>query len=119
MWTRVIARRGATKQSRSGCSRSNEIASLCSQRQQRYLASRKLMANDNPDLGAAARRLMRSRGHVALATSLAGHPYVSLVATACEIDASPLSLLSDLAQHTKNLLADPVLSLLFDGTAEY
>jgi len=77
------------------------------------------MAADNPDPGAAARRLMRSCGHAALATSLDGHPYVSLVASACEIDASPLLLLSDLAEHTKNLLADPLLSLLFDGTGEY
>ena len=76
------------------------------------------MAADNPDPGAAARRLMRSCDHVALASSLAGHPYVSLVASACEIDASPLLLLSDLAQHTRNLLADPRVSLLFDGTGD-
>jgi putative heme iron utilization protein len=77
------------------------------------------MAADTANSGAAARRLIRSSGHVALATSLDGHPYVSLVASACEADASPLLLLSDLAQHTKNLLADPRVSLLFDGTAEY
>jgi len=77
------------------------------------------MAADNPDRGAAARRLMRSRGHAALATSLAGHPYVSLVASACEPDASPLLLLSDLAQHTRNLFADPLVSLLFDGTSDF
>src|SRR6266566_7637531 len=77
------------------------------------------MAADNPDAGAAARRLMRGCDHVALASSLAGHPYVSLVASACEIDASPLLLLSDLAQHTRNLLADPRVSLLFDGTGDY
>src|SRR2546425_951930 len=56
------------------------------------------MEADNPDPGAAARRLMRSCDHVALASSLAGHPYVSLVASACEIDASPLLLLSELAR---------------------
>jgi heme iron utilization protein len=67
--------------------------------------------------GAAARRLVRSRGHAALGTSLAGRPYVSLVATACEMDASPLLLLSDLAQHTKNLAADPAVSLLFEDVA--
>jgi heme iron utilization protein len=77
------------------------------------------MIADNPDLGAAARRLMRGRDHAALATTLAGRPYVSLVACACDLDASPLLLLSDLAQHTKNLMADPHLSLLFDGTGEY
>lgn len=50
---------------------------------------------------------------------MVGRPYVSLVATACEFDASPLLLLSDLAQHTKNLLADPRVSLLFEDTGEH
>src|SRR5947208_8317004 len=68
-------------------------------------------------LGAAARRMVRSRGHAALGTSLAGQPYVSLVATACDMDASPLLLLSDLAQHTKNLAAGPSVSLLFEDVA--
>src|SRR5437588_123837 len=68
-------------------------------------------------LGAAARRLIRSRGHAALGTSLAGRPYVSLVAAACDGDASPLLLLSDLAQHTKNLTAEPAVSLLFEDVA--
>ena len=68
-------------------------------------------------LGAAARRMVRSRGHAALGTSLAGRPYVSLVATACDMDASPLLLLSDLAQHTKNLAAGPSVSLLFEDVA--
>lgn len=71
------------------------------------------------DRGAAARRLIRGCGRAALGTSLGGGAYVSLVVPACDIDASPLLLLSDLAQHTKNLLADPQVSLLFDGTAEY
>src|ERR1043166_6598005 len=77
------------------------------------------MGAENLDRGAAARRLMRCRGHAALATSFEGHPYVSLVATACDIDASPLLLLSDLAQHTRNLIADPRVSLLFEDTSEY
>src|SRR5260370_14881897 len=68
------------------------------------------------DQGTLARRLMRSRDHVALGTSLAGHPYVSLVASACEADARPLLLLSDLAQHTRNLLADPRVGLLLEDT---
>jgi putative heme iron utilization protein len=69
--------------------------------------------------GLAARRLMRRQAHAALATSLAeapgGHPYVSLVAAAFDLDASPLLLLSDLAQHSRNIAADPRVSLLFDG----
>lgn len=71
------------------------------------------------ELGTAARRLIRSRGHAAFGTSLADRPYVSLVATACDMDASPLLLLSDLAQHTKNLAAEPQISLLFEDTAGF
>jgi len=70
------------------------------------------MAAEIPEQGAAARRLIRQCGHAALGTSLAGTPYVSLVAVACDSDASPLLLLSDLAQHTRNLFADPRASLL-------
>src|SRR5205823_6291401 len=47
----------------------------------------------------------------------AGRPYVSLVVAACDSHASPLLLLSDLAQHTKNLLAEPAVSLLFEDVA--
>ncbi len=60
----------------------------------------------------AARRLVRCCGHAALATSLDGWPYASLVAVACAPDATPLLLLSDLAQHAKNIAADPRVSLL-------
>jgi putative heme iron utilization protein len=69
-------------------------------------------------LGAAARRLVRSRDRAALGTSFAGRPFVSLVAAACDSDASPLLLLSDLAQHTKNLVAESSVSLLFEDVAE-
>src|SRR5437762_4188238 len=69
------------------------------------------------ELGAAARRLIRSRDRAALGTSLGGRPFVSLVAAACDSDASPLLLLSDLAQHTKNLVAEPSVSLLFEEVA--
>ena len=69
------------------------------------------------ELGAAARRLIRSRDRAALGTSLGGRPFVSLVAAACDSDASPLLLLSDLAQHTKNLVAEPSVSLLFEDVA--
>jgi len=68
---------------------------------------------------AEARRLIRGRDHGSLATLLDGRPYVSLVAVACDHDATPLLLLSDLAQHTKNLLADRRVSLLFEATAGY
>ncbi|HEX3953030.1 MAG TPA: DUF2470 domain-containing protein [Stellaceae bacterium] len=70
----------------------------------------------NSERGATARRLIRGCGHAALGTSLAGRPYVSLVAMACDMAASPLLLLSDLAQHTRNLSADPLVSLLVENT---
>lgn len=74
----------------------------------------------NPTEAAAeARRLIRGRDRGALGTLLEGRPFVSLVAIACDHDAAPLLLLSDLAQHTKNLLADRRVSLLFEATAGY
>ena len=48
-----------------------------------------------------------------------GAPYASLVLTTADLDASPLLLLSDLAQHSRNIAFDPRVSLLIDGTAGY
>lgn len=75
-----------------------------------------------------ARRLMRACDRAALATAqrpaddgaaaeAAGWPYPSLVLVAFDHDGSPLLLLSTLADHTRNLLADGRVGLLFDGTA--
>ena len=66
----------------------------------------------------AARRLVRSSDRATLATALGddGWPYASLVMVACSHDASPLLLISELAEHTRNLASDPRASLLFDGT---
>ncbi len=69
--------------------------------------------------GAEARRLIRGRDRATLATGLDGWPYASLVITACDLDGTPLLLLSDLAQHTANLRRDPRVSLLFDDTGTY
>lgn len=77
------------------------------------------MNDDLPKLAIEARGLVRARDHAALATSLGGWPYVSLVAVACDIDASPVLLLSDLAQHTRNLAVDPRVSLLFEATSGF
>ena len=69
--------------------------------------------------GRQVRDLIRGADRAALATALAGeasHPYASLVLTGSAMDGSPLLLISDLAEHTKNLLRDARLSLLFDGT---
>ncbi len=73
----------------------------------------RLAADD--DLG-LARRLIRRCDRAALATSLGGASYASLVLVAADLDATPLLLLSDLARHSRNLACDPRLSLLLDGT---
>lgn len=73
-----------------------------------------------PPPAVTARRLLRSLDRATLATALSSGaavwPYASLVLAACDLDASPLLLLSDLAEHTKNLARDARASLLFDGT---
>jgi hypothetical protein len=63
-----------------------------------------------------ARSLARRCAHAALATSLNGAPYASLVLLAVDLDGSPLLLLSELAQHSRNIAFEPRVSLLFDGT---
>jgi putative heme iron utilization protein len=63
------------------------------------------------------RALMQAQSTAALGTLMDGAPYVSLILVAFDVDGSPLLLLSRLAQHTRNLLADARVSLLFDGTA--
>ena len=65
------------------------------------------------------RRLVRGADRGVLSTRLAGGdgwPYGSLVMIGIDHDLSPILLLSDLAEHTKNLAADPRASLLIDGT---
>ena len=69
------------------------------------------------DAAVFGRRLARSCDRAALATSLGGAPYASLVLVAADLDASPLLLLSDLARHSRNIAFDPRVSLLIDGTA--
>ena len=70
--------------------------------------------------GAQARHLMRAADRATLASGqhdAAGWPYASLVLCAADHDGSPILLLSDLAEHTKNVADDARVSLLFDGTA--
>ena len=68
----------------------------------------------------AARTLLREGRSGALATLMAGSgdPYCSLVNVATEADGSPLLLISRLAVHTKNILADPRVSLMLDERRE-
>ena len=66
-----------------------------------------------------SRRLIRASDRAVLSTAMTGDgwPYGSLVLTACDHAARPLLLISELAEHTKNLGGDARASLLFDGTA--
>jgi len=72
--------------------------------------------------GAIARGVMRATDRATLATLMrgeqpeAGAPYASLVLAALDHDASPLLLISTLADHTRNLAADSRVSLLFDAS---
>lgn len=68
--------------------------------------------------GGEARALMRASATAALATARAEDgpwPYASFVTVACDLDATPILLLSELAEHTKNLRLEPKVSLLFTG----
>lgn len=70
----------------------------------------------------ACRRVARACRTATLATTLAGsngQPYASLVLVAFGQDAAPVLLMSDLAEHTRNLDAEPRASLLLDGTAGF
>jgi putative heme iron utilization protein len=66
-----------------------------------------------------ARSLLRRSRQGALATLMAesGDPYCSLVNVASHVDASPILLISRLALHTKNILADNRVSLMLDERA--
>jgi len=66
-----------------------------------------------------AKSLLRRRREGALATLMAGmgDPYCSLVNVASHPDGSPILLISRLALHTRNVLADPRVSLMLDERA--
>lgn len=65
-----------------------------------------------------ARALLRGARQATLATAApGGWPFASLVLIALGSDGAPLLLLSDLAEHSKNIVADDRVALLIDGTA--
>jgi len=68
----------------------------------------------------AAKKLLREGRTGALATLMpgSGDPYCSLVNIATAVDGAPLLLLSKLALHTKNILADERVSLMIDERKE-
>jgi heme iron utilization protein len=76
------------------------------------------MASGDQEPGVQVRGLLRAADRGALATMLAdGAPYASLVLLSLDLDATPLLLLSDLAEHSQNIAREPRVSLLVDGTA--
>src|SRR5437762_13148794 len=68
----------------------------------------------------AAKKLLREGRSDALATLMpgSGDPYCSLVNVATAADGSPLLLISRLAVHTRNVLADHRVSLMIDERRE-
>src|SRR5277367_4647511 len=66
-----------------------------------------------------AKSLLRRSRQGALATLMAqsGDPYCSLVNVASTPDGAPILLISRLAVHTKNILADARASLMLDERA--
>jgi putative heme iron utilization protein len=72
------------------------------------------------DAAGLARSLLRRSRQGALATLMAdsGDPYCSLVNVASYADGSPILLISRLALHTRNILADHRVSLMLDERAE-
>src|SRR5258708_11154258 len=84
------------------------------------LVTRRLTSPMQPtsdfDPVAAAKKLLREGRSGALATLMpgSGAPYCSLVNVATAADGAPLLLISRLAVHTKNILADPRVSLMID-----
>jgi len=76
------------------------------------------MAASELKLGAQARALVRSRDRGALATAMKndGWPYASLVMIACDAAANPLLMISELAEHTRNILSEDRVGLLIDAT---
>lgn len=78
----------------------------------------KPQADFDPKL--AAKKLMRETRTAALATLMpgSGDPYCSLVNVASSADGSPLLLISKLAIHTRNIVADSRVSLMLDERKE-
>ena len=76
------------------------------------------MAISNNQLGTQARTLIRSKDRGYLATTMRddGFPYASLVMIACASSGDPLLLISELAEHTQNILAKEHIALLVDNT---
>lgn len=77
------------------------------------------MTDDTSSPERIARGLLDRVGKASLATlhPQKCRPYTSLVLIAPDQDGSPVMMLSDLADHAKNLAAEGAASLLLDGTS--
>jgi putative heme iron utilization protein len=75
-----------------------------------------MQSTDDFDPKKVARSLLRRSRQGALATLMtgSGNPYCSLVNVASHPDGSPILLISRLAVHTRNILADSRVSLMLD-----
>src|SRR5580700_4345132 len=78
-----------------------------------------MQQNEHFDSSRLTRLLLRKSRQGALATLMAGRgdPYCSLVNVASHPDGTPIVLISRLALHTKNILADSRVSLMLDERA--
>lgn len=79
-----------------------------------------MQPNADFDPKIAVRKLLRESRSGALATLIpgSGAPYCSLVNVASAADGAPLLLISKLALHTKNIVADNRVSLMLDERKE-
>ncbi|MGI9450426.1 MAG: HugZ family protein [Geminicoccaceae bacterium] len=78
-----------------------------------------MTADDQSSPATTGRFLLRSVQLGALATVMrdsGGAPYASLVSVATDHDGAPILLISDLADHTKNIREDNRVSLLLNGS---
>ena len=78
------------------------------------------METEKKSVAFEARQMLRGATRAALATidSVTGNPYVSLTAIATQPDGRPVTLISALARHTKNLAQNTAASLLIEQPAE-
>ncbi|MEE8533448.1 MAG: DUF2470 domain-containing protein [Alphaproteobacteria bacterium] len=76
---------------------------------------------NDPEPAALARRLLRGAASGALATvarDAGGRPHASLVLVAIDHDATPVLLISDLAEHSRNIADDDRVARLVGVDAE-
>src|SRR6266700_696450 len=72
------------------------------------------------DRGAPARALIQEEQHGVLCTislKMSGYPFGSVTPYALTKDGEPTILISEIAEHTKNLRADPRVSLFIQESA--